>query len=138
MKLESAAVSGKPAEWDLEFVSDGGSMVLSTRALVRRAFGELSARRGDTDPGEIADIAASFQFNLARGIATLAIRAAEERGIDRIALSGGVAYNRAIRSAIGGAVRESGHQLIINTEYPLGDGCVSFGQCITAGLLANL
>lgn len=136
MKLESVAVMGKPEEWDLEFISDGNSAVLSTRALLKRAFREFAAER-DTGERRIADIAASFQFNLAKGIAVLAVRGAEDRGIGRIALSGGVAYNKAIRSVITGTVRESGHQMVINAGYPLGDGCISYGQCITAGLPAN-
>ena len=64
------------------------------------------------------------------GIAT---RAAEERGIPRVALSGGVAYNRAIRETILGEVRAAGLEVVMNREYPLGDGCISFGQVVYGG-----
>ncbi len=133
MKLESAAINGRPATWDLEFISSGAMSILSTRALMKRAFDEL-IRHPDATSQQIADIAASFQLNLARGISALAIRSAEERGIGKIALSGGVAYNKAIRSAIAGEVRRAGHTLILNADYPLGDGCISYGQCVIAGL----
>ena len=78
------------------------------------------------------DIAESFQYNLAGGIATMAINAADERGLQDIALSGGVAINSAIRNTIRDQIEKSGHNFVVNKEYPLGDGCISFGQCICA------
>ncbi len=59
--------------------------------------------------------------------------AAEEKGYQKIALSGGVAYNQAIESAIRETIVTSGHEYVINTRYPLGDGCISYGQCVWAG-----
>ena len=82
---------------------------------------------------QVGDIAASVQYNLARGIATMAVRVAEERGIPRVALSGGVAYNRAIRETVFGEVRAAGLEVVMNREYPLGDGCISFGQVVYGG-----
>ena len=60
-------------------------------------------------------------------------RAAEERGIPRVALSGGVAYNRAIRETVAGEVQAAGLEVVMNREYPLGDGCISFGQVVYGG-----
>jgi hydrogenase maturation protein HypF len=133
MKLESSASTGRPQVWDLEFFQDGGCEVLSTRTLCRRALLEysLASREGRRD---ISDIAASFQFNLARGIAGLAIHAARERNLELVTLSGGVAYNKAIRETIFGEIRKAGLSLLINADYPLGDGCISYGQCIFAGM----
>ena len=127
MKLESAACAGRAAAWDLEFSRDGGREVFSTRSLLAEAYRRMAAgeRR--------ADIAASFQYNLARGVAAMAVRAAQERGIPRVALSGGVAYNRAIRETIVGEVRAAGLTVVVNREYPLGDGCISFGQVVYGG-----
>ena len=62
-----------------------------------------------------------------------ALDVAEERGIPRVALSGGVVYNRAIRETIVGEVRAAGLELLINRDYPLGDGCISFGQVVYGG-----
>ena len=80
----------------------------------------------------IRDIAASFQYNLARGIALLAIHAGQNDGQNKIALSGGVAYNYAIRETIRKEVTDHGYECAMNRDYPLGDGCVSFGQCVYA------
>jgi len=127
MKLESAAYAGKPSAWDLEYRRDGGCEVLSTRSLLTEAYRRSAA-------GErVGDIAASFQYNLARGVAAMAIQAAEERGIPRVALSGGVAYNKAIREAIRDEVLAAGLEFVMNKEYPLGDGCISFGQVVYGG-----
>lgn len=127
MKLESAAYAGRPSAWDLEFRRNGSCEVLSTRSLLAEAYRRFAA-------GERAgDIAASFQYNLARGVAAMAVRAAEERGIPRVVLSGGVAYNRAIRETIVGEVRAAGLEVVVNREYPLGDGCISFGQVVYGG-----
>nr|WP_319377326.1 carbamoyltransferase HypF [uncultured Methanoregula sp.] len=133
MKLESAAARGTAEEWEIPItVARDGCEVLSSRTLIRTALSQLP-EGPDPDPRKISSIAASFQYNLARGIAGMAIRAAERDGHRTIALSGGVAYNHAIRETIRREVETWGFACKINTDYPLGDGCVSFGQCVYAG-----
>jgi hydrogenase maturation protein HypF len=136
MKLESAAVSGRSHDWDISYLHEGSGEVLSTRGLVKRALKEYKASPPD-DARNISDIAASFQYNLARGIAGLAIHAARDRDIPLVVLTGGVAYNRAIRETISDQVTHAGLEMLINAEYPLGDGCISFGQCRYAGMVHN-
>jgi hydrogenase maturation protein HypF len=131
MKLESAAAGGTAENWELTFATRDGCETLSSRALMETALSELAAARGDQRA--VRDIAASFQYNLARGIAGMAVRAAEREGMKQIALSGGVAYNHAIRTTIENAIASAGLSCIINRDYPLGDGCVSFGQVVYAG-----
>ena len=134
MKLESAATGGHPEDWDLMFTTLNGCEVLSSRSLIRTAFERMqSAQSGDMRV--ISDIAASFQHNLARGIAYLALHAADREGMNTIALSGGVAYNHAIRETIRREIEQHNRECIITAHYPLGDGCVSFGQCVYAGKL---
>lgn len=134
MKLESAAASGTPEEWNLVFTTRDGCGQLSTRALMESALARLLDMPAGDRQG-IRDIAASFQFNLARGIARLAIREAQREHLHDIALSGGVAVNYTIRETIKKEIETAGLTCIINTEYPPGDGGVSFGQCVYAGML---
>jgi len=136
MKLESAAAAGTPEAWELAFFSRNGCETLSTRALMETALENMSALP-DNSPGSrgVRNIAASFQENLARGIAQMAVRAAGREGTRIIALSGGVAYNHAIRTTIERDVTAAGFTCITGREYPLGDGCVSYGQCVYAGRL---
>jgi len=136
MKLESAAVGGEPEPWDLVITGRGGIELLSSRALLEAALARLQDAP-HAGPRVIRDIAASFQFNLARGIAQLATTAAQKNGMQGIALSGGVAYNHLIRETIRQEITRAGFDCILNPAYPLGDGCVSYGQCVYAGLLAN-
>ena len=124
--LETTAVPGTATLWDREFTQDNERTILSTSALLREAFSRMKHER-------TADIAASFQRTLATGIAEIAVMAAEEKEYKKVALSGGVAYNRAIESAIHETIVASGHDYVLNTGYPLGDGCISYGQCVWAG-----
>jgi hydrogenase maturation protein HypF len=134
MKLESVAAGGRPEAWDLIFSKRGESDTFSSRALMESTL----ARLQDAPPKDrraVSDIAASFQYNLARGIARLAINAAHKNGMKTVALSGGVAYNRMIRDTIRQEISSASLTFLINREEPLGDGCVSFGQCVYAGTL---
>jgi len=135
MRLESWAACGTPVIWEIPVDRSGGCRTLSTPTLIERAVSEYLAA-ADLPHGErerrIRDIAASVQFNLARSVAGLAIESAEERGIGTVALSGGVAYNRAIRETIRAEVERAGLALLCNPDLPLGDGCISFGQCVYA------
>jgi hydrogenase maturation protein HypF len=134
MKLESAGAGGRAEPWDLPFSTLNGCEMLSTRSLMKTVFEKLQ-EPGAGDLRDVRALASSFQYNLARGIAALAIHAAEREGLHAIAVSGGVAYNHAIRETIRDEVRMRGFDCIINADYPLGDGCVSFGQCVYAGAL---
>ena len=132
MRLESAAWGKKPEEWPLSFLTNGDCRTFDTRALLRTARREYL--KADGDQTRIATIAASVQFNLARGIARLAADAAGEGGFSRVALSGGVAYNESIRTTIQDVIRSHRLDLVMNPKIPLGDGCISYGQCIWAGM----
>jgi hydrogenase maturation protein HypF len=134
MKLESAAAMGTAEAWDLSFSLKDGCEVLSSQSLIETALSRLP-KGPDPDRRIIHSVAASFQYNLARGIARMAVNAAERDGHKIIALSGGVAYNHAIRETIQREIEARGFTCRINAEYPLGDGCVSFGQCVFAGKL---
>ena len=134
MKLEAAAVGGTPEAWEPVITASGGCDVLSTRAILSTALSRYTAAPVG-DKKAVRDIAASVQYNLARGIAALAIGAAEREGIKTVALSGGVVANRAIRETIRNEVAGAGLSFFINDAYPPGDGCVSFGQCVWAGML---
>ncbi|MDO9325682.1 MAG: carbamoyltransferase HypF [Methanoregula sp.] len=134
MKLEAVAYGGRAEAWDLVYGTRAGCDILSTRSLMETALDRIQ-KTPQGDRRAVQDIAASFQYNLSRGIATLAIRAAERDGMQKIAVSGGVAINHAIRETIRNEVTTAGLDCIINAEYPPGDGCVSFGQCVYAGKL---
>lgn len=130
MKLESSASSGACESWDLDYTSDGSGMVLSTKSLLETALTKMGSMK-------TADLAASVQYNLARGVAHMAVLAAEKYGLENVAVSGGVAYNHSIRTTITKELEKHDLKPVINNELPLGDGCISFGQCVYAGLMTD-
>jgi tRNA N6-adenosine threonylcarbamoyltransferase len=64
---------------------------------------------GPLTPGLVADVAASFQATVVKMLVRKAIRAARERQIRRILLTGGVAANRPLREALEAECGERGY-----------------------------
>ncbi|MDO8874265.1 MAG: carbamoyltransferase HypF [Methanoregula sp.] len=137
MKLESVAYGGCAEPWELVFGTHAGCELLSTRSLMETALDRMQKAPKD-DLRAVRNIAASFQYNLSRGIAALAIRAAERDGMQKVAISGGVAINHAIRETIRDEIIKAGLTCVINADYPSGDGCVSYGQCVYAGKILGI
>jgi hydrogenase maturation protein HypF len=128
MQLESFAYGSPPLESLLNVVYEhrDGCAVLSTRSLLKSAYEAVC--KGVFPPR----IASSVQSALARGMAQIAIDAAHERGSKAVYLSGGVVYNAAIRSVLEDTITGAGLFYVYNPQYPLGDGCISYGQCVYA------
>ncbi len=126
MKLETVASSGQDV---LRLVPRFTGDVLDTKYLLEQLFGEIHkvAR---------ADLAYSAQSYLARGLATLAVGAAEKLGYKTIGFSGGVAYNVQISSTIRSVVERSGLRFVTNSQIPPGDGGLSFGQTVASVLMS--
>jgi hydrogenase maturation protein HypF len=133
MKLESAAKrSTHKVDLPLVFrkAEISGLPVLDTTELLLGAY-ELI---GKYSP---ADLAFAIEDSLAKGISELAISLAAKRGLEKIGLSGGVAYNDHITSCIAVSVREADFDFLTHVQVPCGDGCISFGQAIAAGVRIN-
>lgn len=129
MRLEAAAAGGTAVELPLLVREQDGRRVLDTVGLFR----ELDAlrRRGAGVP----DLAATAQSALARGLAGLAVRVALDRGIPVVGLTGGVAVNDAISSAIRAEVESSGLRFVSHRLVPPGDGGLAFGQLVQVASL---
>ena len=134
MKLEAAAARGDPGalEFRARVTRRNGVMLLRTSELVLQAYEALLA-------GErVEDIACAFQLALAEGLAEMAIKAAEEHGIDVIGFTGGVAYNHAITRAIREHVEGAGFKFLRHSKVPNGDGGISLGQAVVAAAKLEL
>lgn len=132
MTLEAYAARGTPQPIAVRITAgSGGSDVLMTSDILKEGRAMISCGV------PVADVAASVQTALAKGIAELAIRSAERTGIPQAALSGGVAINRAVRETIFAELAAAGIPCITNPRYPFGDGCISCGQVVTAGILSK-
>ncbi|MDY0392303.1 MAG: carbamoyltransferase HypF [Candidatus Bipolaricaulis sp.] len=122
MRLEAAARRGNARPVPLAVRELGGRRVLDTVDLFRALSEFRSAGEGR------ADLAATAQAALARGLAQLAIGAARERGIATVGLTGGVAVNDAIATTVRGEVEGAGLRLVAHRLVPPGDGGLAFGQ----------
>jgi len=76
----------------------------------------------------VADIAASFQESVAEVLTRKTVRAAQERGIQRIFLAGGVAANARLRETMSAACVAAGIRLF----YPSPTFCTDNGAMIAA------
>ncbi len=133
MKLEAAAKrSTHTVDLPLVFRKYGrsGLPVLDTTELLLGVY-ELSGKYSS------ADLAFAVEDYLAKGVSELAVSLANQRGLELIGLSGGVAYNDHITSCVAGIVKEAGLEFLIHRQVPCGDGCISFGQALAAGLRQN-
>lgn len=132
MTLEAFAERGVAQPMDIVITkSSDGCDVLSTSSILKEAA-EMQNECLDT-----CDIAASVQSALAKGIAELAVLSVQKSKFSKAALSGGVAINRAVRETIIETLRAHNIECITNPRYPFGDGCISAGQVITAGILSK-
>ena len=118
MKLEAAAIGGK----DLKFDPMIERNVLDTTALLIEALDAKKKKHKTTD------ITYSIETALARGLADIAIKAAQKEGIEVIGVSGGVAYNDVFVRTIARQVTENSLRFVQNGAVPCGDGGISYGQ----------
>lgn len=133
MKLESAAKkSTHIVDLPLVFRKDknSGLPVLDTAELLLGAY-ELSGKYSS------ADLAFAIEESLSKGVSELALSLAGKRKLEIIGLSGGVAYNDHITSCIAGTINDAGLEFLAHRQVSCGDGCISFGQALAAGLKQN-
>jgi hydrogenase maturation protein HypF len=94
----------------------------------------LDAIRFDVARGVPAPlVAAGFHEAIGRAAAALAIDIASERGIDAIALTGGVFQNVRLTDVVVEAVEAAGLLALVHRQVPANDGGISIGQCAIAG-----
>jgi len=127
MRLEAAAIRGRAHAIPASLVEEAGIPRLDTVEL----FAQLDRL---SKKASIYDVAATAQEALAQGVVMLAMKTAKEQGIPSITLSGGVAYNDHITSRIRELSETGGCEFFVNHHVPCGDGGVSVGQAVYAGL----
>ena len=134
MKLESHAFEYKgEIEDDFPIIIKEfeGRKVLDTTAIARYIIDKI-------EEGEDSHkLAAIGQKAVSIGLAKLAIESAKEKGIKTIGATGGVFYNEAITNYIKTYIEKEGFTFIQHINSCPGDGSVSLGQAIVAGVNLN-
>ena len=135
MKLESAAFnylkmndSDKLNDYPIIIKDHDDRRVLDTTAILRYVIDKLE------EGEDIGRIAAAGQEAVSIGLAKIAIEAAEDCGIDTVGVTGGTFYNEAITAHIKDCIENAGLKFIQHTNSCPGDGSVSLGQAIVAGI----
>ena len=131
MKLEAAAADGTPIPVDVPLARVGDRPVVETPALFARLAELIEEGRAR------ADVAATAQDALARGLATLAVDAATDRNREAVALTGGVAYNDHVATRLRERVIDAGLAWLGNERVPPGDGGIAYGQVAVAAARAS-
>ncbi len=107
----------------------GKPRVLSFRPMVEAILNDLAS---GVPP---AAMAARFHHGLIAGIAELAASLALARGIDTVALSGGVFQNRLVLGGLVSDLAARGLTVLTHRHVPANDGGLSLGQAAIAGLV---
>jgi hydrogenase maturation protein HypF len=135
MKLESAAFnylkmndSDKLNDYPIIIKDHDDRRVLDTTAILRYVIDKLE------EGEDIGRIAAAGQEAVSIGLAKIAIEAARDCGIDTVGVTGGTFYNEAITAHIKDCIENAGLKFIQHTNSCPGDGSVSLGQAIVAGI----
>ncbi len=100
----------------------GAKVVLDPIPLVA----EVLAERDRGTPTAL--IAAGFHEGLGRSAALLAAELARDRGLDTLALSGGVFQNVRLTDVVASTAREQGLTVLTHARVPPNDGGISIGQ----------
>jgi hydrogenase maturation protein HypF len=104
----------------------GGVIEVDTRPLMTSAIARLSK---GTRPEAVA---AGFHDALAEGVASAALAAAGETGLERAVLGGGVFANDRFTPALVDRLTSGGLEVFLPHEVPVGDGGIALGQVLVA------
>jgi hydrogenase maturation protein HypF len=95
----------------------------------------LSEQAAGADP---AGLALGIHRQIARGAVELAQRLCEERGLDTVALSGGVFQNALFSALVEDGCREAGLSVLVHRLIPPNDGGISVGQAVLAAFAESV
>jgi hydrogenase maturation protein HypF len=118
--------AGAAASPPVDVAEVDGSWQLDPAPLVRAV---VEGRAAAADP---ALVAASFHRGLAEGTVDVATRIAGARGLDTVALSGGVFQNARLTELVVQGLEAAGLRVLVHRLVPPNDGGISLGQAAIA------
>jgi hydrogenase maturation protein HypF len=104
--------------------------------MVSPLFLQLQDEALKRKPGEkmVADMARSFVECIAGQMVDIAAERAEKEGIRKVGLTGGVSYNLPLCEMVVRMLEQRGLQPLLHDRIPNGDGGISAGQNVIAGM----
>lgn len=125
MKLESAAFkSENPLKIPYKIIKEDNKYLLDTSLIVKEVMKNIKHGANKYD------IANGSQIAIGEGLSEIAVKTANEKGINCIGATGGVFYNEAITLTCKNYIENEGFKFIQHTNSCAGDGSVSLGQAI--------
>jgi len=128
LKEDDCQNNGELTDYPIIIKEENTRKVLDTTAILRYIIDKLDE---NYPKGEIA---VAGQKAVSIGLAKLAVQVAKEKGITTIGATGGTFYNEAITTYIKNYVEKEGLKFIQHINSCPGDGSVSLGQAIVAGV----
>ncbi|NVM45947.1 MAG: carbamoyltransferase HypF [Candidatus Lokiarchaeota archaeon] len=127
MRLEGFASKGNPDKIDLEikYYKKDGTFFINTSDLIGNILNLL-----ENPSISRHDIAAKFHTIFAEAFADIAILIADLSKIDKVGLTGGVAYNCLFSSALKNVIQNNGMIFLEHNKIPPGDAGISVGQLV--------
>ncbi len=123
MALESVADPNCDQQYDFE-ISE--RTILDLRPMIKQVVADVSKDKDKTV------ISAKFHNTLAAGLLEMAKSARQAKGLDTVALSGGVFCNRYLTNRLIRLLKEDGFSVLFNCDFPANDGGISIGQAAIA------
>ncbi len=131
IELEMAAYKEDTAVTDsypYSIVRNGELRIIKPKELIEAVVEDL--RRGSSSAG----ISVRFHNTVAQMASEMCQMIAEDTGLNRVALSGGVFQNRLLLRKAIALLEESGFEVFTHRQVPCNDGGVSLGQAVIANL----
>ncbi len=127
IELEQAITGEEKGSYASGISKEGDLWILDPFPMIREFIGDV--RKGAV-PGVVS---ARFHNGMVALLAGAAERIAEETGLNRVALSGGVFQNAHLTVHLEEALRRMGVEVYVHTQLPANDACISLGQAFIGG-----
>jgi hydrogenase maturation protein HypF len=127
MALEAIADSDCDLRYDFDLAEQSDKhLILDLRITLKQIINDIG---GIT---ERAIISAKFHNTIAAGLLEMAKAAQRAKGLNIVALSGGVFCNKFLTERLVRMLKNDGFTVLFNCDFPANDGCISVGQAAIA------
>lgn len=126
IELEQRAIETEHSDYDIDIPVADGKLIVRGTDLVRAVVDDVRAGI------EAGIIAARFHNTLARIIARACRTIRSRRGLEIVALSGGVFQNVLLLDRTVARLEQDGFRVLTHSRVPTNDGGISFGQAAVA------
>ena len=126
MQAHLARVARKSEAYHCEVQTEGDGYVIDPSPVLESILRDVASGR----PTPL--IARAFHDAIAAMTADMCLRISRDTGVSDVALSGGVFQNRLLLETCRRLLMNKGLTVMLHTELPANDGCISLGQAVVA------